>query len=179
MVETTIPLLSQACAITLPMGSAGGSSSTVAGSGAGGGSGAPPPGVGDDDTGNCDGQDSHAVEPARTGGNMGSGHGRFVTHGGRDRRQGGGLGNGRFVRDRGDDSGACHPKITFPPFDGEGDPLHWLNKCSIYFRGMGTPTDERVWMASLHLDGVAAEWYYALERDLGSSPGSVSLNSSI
>jgi hypothetical protein len=22
-------------------------------------------------------------------------------------------------------------------------------------------------MASLHLDGVAAEWYYALERDLG------------
>jgi hypothetical protein len=32
---------------------------------------------------------------------------------------------------------------------------------------MGTPTDERVWMESLHLDGVAAEWYYALERDLG------------
>jgi hypothetical protein len=88
------------------------------------GSGAPPPGVGDDDTGNCDGQDSHAVEPACTGGNMGSGHGRFVTHGGGGRRQGGGLGNGRFVRDRGDDSGACHPKITFPSFDGEGDSLH-------------------------------------------------------
>jgi hypothetical protein len=32
---------------------------------------------------------------------------------------------------------------------------------------MGTPTDERVWMAALHLDGVEAEWYYALARDVG------------
>jgi hypothetical protein len=30
---------------------------------------------------------------------------------------------------------------------------------------MRTPTEERVWMASLHLEGVAAEWFYALERD--------------
>jgi len=26
--------------------------------------------------------------------------------------------------------------------------------------------EEKVWMASLHLDGVAAEWYYQLERDV-------------
>jgi hypothetical protein len=32
---------------------------------------------------------------------------------------------------------------------------------------MGTPTDERAWMASLHLDGVAVEWYYVLKHDLG------------
>jgi hypothetical protein len=32
---------------------------------------------------------------------------------------------------------------------------------------MGTLADERVWMASLHLDGIVAEWYYSLERDVG------------
>jgi hypothetical protein len=45
------------------------------------------------------------------------------------------------------------------------DPLSWLNKCTTYFHGMGTLADERVWMASLHLEGAAVEWYYALERD--------------
>jgi hypothetical protein len=29
---------------------------------------------------------------------------------------------------------------------------------------------EQVWLASLHMDGVAAEWYYALERDYGMLP---------
>jgi hypothetical protein len=32
---------------------------------------------------------------------------------------------------------------------------------------MGVHQDERVWQASLHLEGVAAEWFYALERDIG------------
>jgi hypothetical protein len=31
---------------------------------------------------------------------------------------------------------------------------------------MGIHRDERVWQASLHLEGAAAEWFYALERDL-------------
>jgi hypothetical protein len=65
------------------------------------------------------------------------------------------------------DYGARRPKINLPSFNGESDPLHWVNKCATYFRGMGTPVDERVLMASLHLDGIAAEWYYALERDVG------------
>ena len=30
---------------------------------------------------------------------------------------------------------------------------------------MRTAEDEKVWQAVLHMDGVAAEWYYALERD--------------
>lgn len=30
---------------------------------------------------------------------------------------------------------------------------------------MRTIDGEKVWMASLHLDGVAAEWFYALDRD--------------
>jgi hypothetical protein len=29
---------------------------------------------------------------------------------------------------------------------------------------------EQVWLASLHLDGVAAEWYYALECEYGMLP---------
>ena len=27
--------------------------------------------------------------------------------------------------------------------------------------------EEKVWTASLHLDGVASEWYFQLERDFG------------
>jgi hypothetical protein len=45
--------------------------------------------------------------------------------------------------------------------------LPWLNKCATYFRGMGTPPDEQVWMASLHLDGIGAEWFHSLECDVG------------
>jgi hypothetical protein len=29
---------------------------------------------------------------------------------------------------------------------------------------------EQVWLASLHLDGVAAKWYYAFEREYGMLP---------
>jgi hypothetical protein len=32
---------------------------------------------------------------------------------------------------------------------------------------MGVHQDERVWQASLHLEGVAAEWFYPPERDIG------------
>jgi hypothetical protein len=45
------------------------------------------------------------------------------------------------------------------------DPLPWINKCETYFRGMRTMVEEKGWIASLHLDGMAAEWYYALERN--------------
>jgi hypothetical protein len=57
------------------------------------------------------------------------------------------------------------PKPNFPSFDGESHPLPWLTKCASYFRGMHTLDEDRVWIASLNLEGVAAEWYYALERD--------------
>jgi hypothetical protein len=30
---------------------------------------------------------------------------------------------------------------------------------------MHTMAEEKVWLATLHLDGVAYEWYYALESD--------------
>lgn len=66
---------------------------------------------------------------------------------------------------RHDYGGSARPKVNFPTFDGEVDPLPWLNKCDTYFRGMHTIEDEKVWMASLHMDGITAEWYYAFERD--------------
>jgi hypothetical protein len=62
------------------------------------------------------------------------------------------------------------PKINFPRYDGETDLLPWLNRCESYFRGMRTMLAEQIWLASLHMDGVAAEWYYALERDYGILP---------
>jgi hypothetical protein len=64
------------------------------------------------------------------------------------------LGGGYFHRDRFDDAGSHGPKINFPNYDGESDLLTWLNKCSTYFRGMGMAPEERVWMASLHLDNI-------------------------
>jgi hypothetical protein len=57
-----------------------------------------------------------------------------------------------------------HPrlKIPFPTFDGESEPLTWLNKSENYFRGHCVPEDEKVWMASLYLNGTTAEWYYQM-----------------
>jgi glucose dehydrogenase len=47
------------------------------------------------------------------------------------------------------------------------DPLTWLNKCDNYFRGHHTLEEEKVWLASLHLDGAAVDWYYQMEQDFG------------
>ncbi|KAK8460295.1 hypothetical protein SEVIR_2G309232v4 [Setaria viridis] len=49
------------------------------------------------------------------------------------------------------------PKLSFPKYDGETDPLPWLNSCDIFLRGHGTMDEEKVWMASLHLKGVASQ----------------------
>jgi len=54
-----------------------------------------------------------------------------------------------------------------PHFDGETDPLPWINKCEHFFQGYRTMEEEKVWTASLHLDGAAAEWYFQLECDVG------------
>jgi hypothetical protein len=44
-------------------------------------------------------------------------------------------------------------KPDFPTYDGELDPLLWLNKCETYFRGMRTMTEDKVWLATLSLEG--------------------------
>jgi hypothetical protein len=62
------------------------------------------------------------------------------------------------------------PKLNFPRYDGETDPLPWLNRCESYFMGTRTMAVEQVWLASLHMDEVTAEWNYALEHDYGVLP---------
>jgi hypothetical protein len=62
------------------------------------------------------------------------------------------------------------PKIKFPRYDGDSDPLPWLNRCESYFRATRTLQVEHVWLTSLHMDGAAAEWYYVLEREYGLVP---------
>ncbi|GJN02657.1 hypothetical protein PR202_ga20030 [Eleusine coracana subsp. coracana] len=57
------------------------------------------------------------------------------------------------------------PKLNFLRFNGEFVPLPWLNKCESYFRCVGTLETEKVWLADLHLDDVAAKWFLALARD--------------
>jgi hypothetical protein len=127
-VEAAIPLLAQACGVPLLTGSAGGSSGAVVGSGVVAGTCMTSLGAGD--------VDDPSDGPCSGGG--------FAAHGGGCREHGGGICNGRFGRDRGDDAGACRSTITFPSFIGESDTLPWLNKCSIYFHGMGTSADEKV-----------------------------------
>jgi hypothetical protein len=104
----------------------------------------PPPGGGAGGSGGSGG-----------GGGGGGGFGAGFGGGGRDNGFGRGYGGPR------------EPKLSFPRFDGESDPLPWLNKCDGFFRGYRTLEEDKVWLASLHLDGAAALWYIQLERDLG------------
>jgi hypothetical protein len=54
------------------------------------------------------------------------------------------------------------PKIDFPCYDGDSDPLPWLNQYESDFMGTRTLQDKQ--------DGAAAEWYYVLEREYGLLP---------
>jgi hypothetical protein len=58
-------------------------------------------------------------------------------------------------------------KLDFTTYDGSVDPLNWLTHCEQFFWGQRTPVEQRTWMASYHLTGVAQTWYYALLLDEG------------
>ena len=58
-------------------------------------------------------------------------------------------------------------KLDFPRYDGKSDPMLFLNKCDSYFRQQRTMPEERVWMASYHLEDVAQLWYVQLQEDEG------------
>jgi len=60
-----------------------------------------------------------------------------------------------------------HKKWDFPRFDGTTDPMLFINKCEAYFRQHRTTVDERVLMASYHLDDVAQLWFLQLQTDDG------------
>jgi hypothetical protein len=53
-------------------------------------------------------------------------------------------------------------KLDFPRYDGKTDPMLFINKCESYFRQQRTMAEERVWMASYNLEGVAQLWYIQL-----------------
>jgi len=60
-----------------------------------------------------------------------------------------------------------YQKLSFPTYDGEVEPLGWLNRCEQFFRAQRTPDIDRVWYASYHMNGTAQQWYLVLERDAG------------
>jgi len=39
------------------------------------------------------------------------------------------------------------PKLSLPKYDGETDPLPWLNQCDMFFRGCRTLEEDKVWLA--------------------------------
>jgi hypothetical protein len=61
-------------------------------------------------------------------------------------------------------------KLEFPTYDGEGDPLPWLNRVERFFKGQRTEEEDKVWMASYHLTEDAALWYSRLEKMHGEPP---------
>lgn len=61
----------------------------------------------------------------------------------------------------------CFHRLEFPKYEGQEDPLGWLQKCEQFFRGQKTPETEKVWLASYHLVDSAHQWYFQLERDEG------------
>jgi hypothetical protein len=52
--------------------------------------------------------------------------------------------------------------LDFPRFDGKSDQRLFINKCESYFRQQRTMAEERVWMATYNLEGVAQEWFMQL-----------------
>ena len=49
-------------------------------------------------------------------------------------------------------------KLDFPRFKGD-DPASWVYKANQYFSFYQTPLNERLLMASFHMDGDALVWF--------------------
>ncbi|OMP00844.1 hypothetical protein COLO4_12322 [Corchorus olitorius] len=58
-----------------------------------------------------------------------------------------------------------YTKLDFPKYDGSYDPLGWIHRCEHFFRHQNTPEEEKVGLASFHLEGNAQLWFLKLERD--------------
>ena len=50
-------------------------------------------------------------------------------------------------------------KLDFPNFDGNSDPLAFLNRCESYFHQQCIAVEEQVWMSSYNLEAGAQMWY--------------------
>ena len=49
-------------------------------------------------------------------------------------------------------------KLDFPRYDGSEDPITWICRVEQFFEYQDTPDDEKVKLASYHLDGDAQIW---------------------
>jgi hypothetical protein len=58
-----------------------------------------------------------------------------------------------------DDRPPRYFKMEFPTYDGEVDPLSWLNRCDLFFDAQRTAEADKVGIASFHLVGDAQLWY--------------------
>lgn len=47
-------------------------------------------------------------------------------------------------------------KLNFPMFNGQEDPLPWLNRCDQFFWGQHTMEEDKVWLATFHIDGLGS-----------------------
>jgi hypothetical protein len=77
---------------------------------------------------------------------------------------------GRAERQRDLDRPPKFQKLDFPRYDDKSDPMFFINKCESYFRQQRTMAEERVWMASYQLEGVAHMWSIQLQEDEGTPP---------
>jgi hypothetical protein len=76
---------------------------------------------------------------------------------------GGGVPDGQHHHDR----PPKFQKIDFPCFDGKTNPLLFVNRCESYFHQQRIMEEEKVWMASYHLEDVAQLLYIQLQEDEG------------
>jgi hypothetical protein len=51
--------------------------------------------------------------------------------------------------------------------DFQEDPLPWLSRCEQFSCAQRTEPQQKLWLATFHLDGDAFHWYAHLERSCG------------
>jgi hypothetical protein len=56
-------------------------------------------------------------------------------------------------------------KLGFPRYDGNSEPLIFINSCDTYFRQERIMEEEKVWMASCHLDDGARTWFLQIQEE--------------
>ncbi|KAG8646780.1 hypothetical protein MANES_09G027033v8 [Manihot esculenta] len=84
----------------------------------------------------------------------------------KSRRDKGILGASVFESSGGSSIVPKFTKLDFPCYDGLEDPLGWLARCQHFFRHQQTPEEEKVSLASYHLEWIAQLWYMQLLNDI-------------
>lgn len=67
-----------------------------------------------------------------------------------------------FLSGGGNPIQAKFSKLYFPTFDGD-NPTGWIYKCGRFFYANGIVNEEKVGLASIHLEGKALEWFQGYE----------------